>query len=392
MSQTLDLTQIRSETPGVKERLHFNNAGAGLMPQAVLDAQLDYLQVEVLNGGYETAAMMADKIENSYSAIARLINAKPDEIAVVENATVAWAQVFFGFPFKQGDRILTAESEYASNYIAFLQVKKRLGIEIDVAPSDESGQVDCEKLAAMIGPKTAMICLSHIPTNGGLIQPAEKVGEIAQAHNIPYLLDACQSVGQLHLDVTKLKCDFLSATGRKYMRGPRGTGFLYVRRAALDLLEPAVLDLHSAKWTGPYSYTMRDDARRFENWENNLAAKVGLGVAADYAHGLGTEATEQRLVTLATSLRNKLSAVKGIEVFDLGKRKGGITTFTKTGSDPFKMMATLREQSINTSVSDRESTLLDADRRGLAPMLRASVHYYNSEEEVDRFVDAVESL
>ncbi len=392
MSQALDLTQIRFDTPGVKEKLHFNNAGAGLMPQAVLDAQLDYLQIEALNGGYETAAMMADKIENSYSAIARMISAKPDEIAVVENATVAWAQVFFGFPFKQGDRVLTAESEYASNYIAFLQVKKRLGIEIDVAPSDESGQVDCEKLAAMIGPKTTMICLSHIPTNGGLVQPAEKVGKIAQAHSIPYLLDACQSVGQLHLDVEKLKCDFLSATGRKYMRGPRGTGFLYVRRAALDLLEPAVLDLHSATWTGPDSYNMRNDARRFENWENNLAAKVGLGVAADYAYGLGTKATEQRLVELATDLRNKLSAVKGIEVFDLGEHKGGITTFTKVGSDPFEMMATLREQSINTSVSDRESTLLDADRRGLEPMLRASVHYYNSDEEVDRFVDAVESL
>ncbi len=392
MTQALDLAAIRAQTPGVKEKLHFNNAGAGLMPQVVLDAQLSYLQTEALNGGYETAVLMASEIENSYTAIARLINAMPDEIAVVENATVAWAQVFYGFPFKAGDRVLTTESEYASNFIAFLQLKKRLGIEIDVAPSDETGQVYCGQLEAMIGPKTAMICLNHIPTNGGLVQPAEKVGEIAQAHNIPYLLDACQSVGQLHLDVDELKCDFLSATGRKYLRGPRGTGFLYARKGSMDLLEPAVLDLHSAKWTSSTAYKMRDDARRFENWENNLAAKVGLGVAADYAFGLGTGATEERLVNLANDLRKKLSSIRGSEVFDLGERKGGITTFSLAGHDPFTMMAKLREQSINTSVSDRESTLLDATRRNLEPMLRASVHYYNSEEEVDRFVEAIEAL
>ena len=284
---TFDVTRARAETPGCETVLHFNNAGASLMPRAVLDAQVEHLQLEAEIGGYEAAARAKPAIERAYDAIAEMLNCSRDEVALVENATVAWDMAFHSFDFQPGDRILTAEAEYASNYIAFLKVAKARGVEIAVVPSDNAGALSVAALETMIDARTKLIAVTHVPTNGGLVNPAAEIGRVAQAAGVPFLLDACQSVGQLPLDVEALGCDLLSATGRKHLRGPRGSGFLYVRKNLIEKLEPPFLDLHSAKWVAQDRYEIRADARRFENWEFNYAAVIGLGVAVDYAMDWG---------------------------------------------------------------------------------------------------------
>ena len=291
---SIDLARVRADTPGTANVVHLNNAGAALPPQPVLQAVQQHLEREAAIGGYEAAAEAAGKIESVYGSIARLINAAPAEIAVVENATRAWDMAFYAFRFSPGDRILTAQAEYASNYLAFLQVARRTGAVVEVVPNDNSGALDPHSLERMIDKRVKLIAITHVPTNGGLVNPAEAVGRIARAHGIPFLLDACQSVGQMPVDVEAIGCDVLSATGRKFLRGPRGTGFLYVRKSLLDQLEPPLIDLHSADWTGADTYEFRPDARRFENWECFVAGKIGLGIAAEYAMALGLDEIRAR--------------------------------------------------------------------------------------------------
>tara|TARA_R110001599_G_scaffold59285_1_gene164437 strand:+ start:6155 stop:7336 length:1182 start_codon:yes stop_codon:yes gene_type:complete len=390
----IDIVRARAETPGVQNVLHFNNAGAGLMPQPVLDALTTHLQLEANIGGYEAAAATLAQQKNTYNAIARLLNAKPEEIALVENATVGWLMAFHAMikTFKPGDKILTIESEYATNYITYLQVKREYGLEIVVAPSDETGSVDVAALESLIDDRVKLISMTHIPTNGGLVNPAAAVGVVAKKAGVLYLLDACQSAGQVPLDVAQIGCDALSVTGRKYLRGPRGTGFLYIREDLANSLEPPFLDLHSAKWTGAETYEVRLGAKRFENWEFYVAGVIGLGVAVDYALSFGMDAIHARLTSLAEQLRTQLSAIPGVHVTDIGREKAGVVTFIKDGLDTQGIREKLDQQKINVSSSNRNSTLLDMDKRGLAQIVRSSVHYYNDEDEIARFCEAVEAL
>jgi cysteine desulfurase / selenocysteine lyase len=389
----LDVERARRETPGVTRVAHLNNAGAALPPAPVTEAVIEHLRLEAAVGGYEAADSAAEKVTAAYTAIARLIGCRTDEVAVVENATRAWDMAFYGLAFQPGDRILTAHAEYASNVIAFLQVAARTGAVVEVVDDDEHGQLSLadlqRRLADQTAGRVALIAITHVPTQGGLVNPAEEVGLLAREAGVPYLLDACQSVGQLPVDVDHLGCDLLSATGRKFLRGPRGTGFLYVRRSVLDRIDPPFLDLHAATWTAPDRYEVRPDARRFENWETNYAAKIGLGVAVEYALSWGLDAIEQRVSALAEDLRRRLGAVPGVQVHDQGQRRCGIVTFTVDGVPAQEVQARLSGSGVNTSVSLVDYARLDLPERGLPDLVRASVHYYNDEQELDRLVAAL---
>jgi cysteine desulfurase / selenocysteine lyase len=386
----IDLTRARAETPGVDHVTHFNNAGAALIPQPVLDAVTGHLHLEARIGGYEAEARAADAVGRTYDAVAALLNCRREEVAIVENATVGWDMAFYGLAqtFAAGDRILTSMAEYSSNYIPFLQVARRTGAVVEAVPNDAHGQLDVDALAGMIDRRVKLIAITHIPTNGGLVNPAAAIGRIARHHGIPYLLDACQTAGQMPIDVDELGCDMLSATGRKFLRAPRGTGFLYVRKTLLERLEPPVLDNHAATWVAPGRYEIHADGRRFENWESNVAAKIGLGVAVDYALGWGLDAIWDRVRNLGDLLRSRIAALPGYTVRDLGEVRCGIVTFTGP-RPPAEIKALLAERGINVSVTKAASTLLDMNARGLTEMVRASVHYYNTEDEIDRLVAAL---
>jgi selenocysteine lyase/cysteine desulfurase len=365
--------------------LHFNNAGAALMPQPVLHAVVGHIQREALLGGYEAAEQAHAAVERVYDAAATLLGCQRDEIAFVENATRAWDMAFYAVPLGPGDRILTAMAEYASNYLAFLQVARKTGATIEVIPNDAYGQISIEGLRQALDARVKLIAITHVPTNSGLVNPAAAVGAVARQAGVLYLLDACQSVGQMPINVDALGCDMLSTTGRKYLRGPRGTGLLYVRRSVLAQLEPPFVDLHAAEWVAPDRMLLRPDARRFENWETNYAGKIGLGVAIDYALSWGLDAIWARISTLASMLRERLTTLPGVTVRDPGAVRCGIVSFTVDGHDADAIRQMLARQHINVTVSRLTSTRLDMAARGLPSVVRASVHYYNSAAEVDRF-------
>lgn len=388
----IDIQKVRADTPACDRVLHFNNAGASLMPRPVYEAVKGVLDLENSMGGYEAERRVAADLKAFYSEFAALLNAGPDEIAFVENATRAWDMAFYSLPLQAGDRVITHGSEYASNFLAFLHQAKRRAIVIDVAPSDDTGQIDVVGLEALIRPNTKLIAITHVPTQGGLVNPAAAVGKVARKHNLLYLLDACQSVGQIEVDVQAIGCDILSGTGRKFLRGPRGTGFLYVSRSVAEKLDPPFIDLLSADWTADDQYTLAAGAKRFENWESYVGGRVGLMTAVRYARRIGIGAIEQRVAGLAATLRDGLKGETGVSVHDLGRTKCGIVTFRKEGVEPAEIVDRLREQKINASVSGVAYARLDLGNRQLSSLVRASVHYFNTQEEIDRFVRVIAGM
>ncbi len=390
--ESIDVERVRADTPGVKNRIHFNNAGAALQPQAVVDAVISHICLEAEIGGYEAEEENHEAIEQLYPQVAKLINCQPDEIAFIENATRAWDMAFYSLSLKEGDVILTGYNEYASNYIAFLQRCKKSGAEIRVVPNDSTGQLDVEALTSMVDNRVKLIAITHVATNGGLVNPAAAVGAVAKKYGILYLLDACQSVGQMSIDTKQLNCDMLSATGRKYLRGPRGTGFLFVRKETAKNIEPIFLDLHSAQWSSDNNYEVRNDARKFENWEQNFAGKLGLATAVRYLLDVGIIPVERRVFALADLLREKLAALNGVTVGDNGKVKCGITTFYSDKVEASELVRLLAQRGINTTYTTTFGTRLDMVSRKLPSMVRASVHYYNTEDEINKFSTTLKSV
>ncbi len=362
------------------------------MPTPVSEALHRYLQSEEQIGGYETQAKYADALDQVYHSAARLLNCSAEEIAYVENATRAWALAFYSFRFNPGDKILTTLAEYGSNVIAYLQQAQRFGVEVIFVPNDDSGQIDTEALSNLIDDHVKLISITHIPTAGGLVNPAPEVGKIAKAAGIPFLLDSCQSVGHIPVDVEAIGCDALCITGRKYLRGPRGTGLLYIRNELLHQLEPPVLDQHAAQLISSTEYTIRSDAKRYENWEQYCAGKYALAIAIDYALSWGLKSIQNRISTLAASLRHQLSQIDSIQVMDEGIEKCGIVTFVSEKMAPPEIMKALADHKINVSISQGSGNLVSFNARGIAGVVRASVHYFNTEEEIVYFAEVLNKM
>jgi len=384
------VARARADTPGCLDLIHFNNAGAALPTSAALDAQIDHLRLEARIGGYEAHDAEADRIQGIYASVARLINSTPTEIALSTSNTAVFDMFVYSLPWNEGDRILTTQSEYGANYVAYLHIAARTGAVVEVVPNNEVGELDVDALERMIDDRVKLISVNHVPTNGGLVNPVAAIGKVANAHGITYLVDACQSAGQIPLDVEAIGCDALTATGRKFIRAPRGTGFLWVRQALLETIDPVTIDHDAATWTSPTTYELKPDASRFEVWEKGWAGLLGLGAAVDYALDRGVDAIERRIVELADSLRERLiDEVPEAVVHDLGATRCGIVTFSLGDRDVVAVKTELQSQGINVSVVPPASALLDTLDRELPPMLRASVHIYNTHDEIDALITAL---
>ncbi|WP_406176678.1 aminotransferase class V-fold PLP-dependent enzyme [Streptomyces sp. NBC_00996] len=388
----MDIDALRKDTPGTANRVHLNNAGAGLLSRQTLAAMTSHLELEAAIGGYEAAGQERDRIDGTYTNLARLVGGRADEIALFDNSTHAWNAAFYSMTFEPGDRILTGRAEYGSNVLAYLQVARRTGAEVVVVPDDESGQLDTAALADLIDERTKLVGVSHIPTSGGLINPAAEIGRIARAAGVPFLLDATQSVGQLPVDVAEIGCDMLTATGRKFLRGPRGIGFLWVRPEALEHLDPFVIEIESAAWDGARGFTWHDGARRFATWEVSYANVLGLDAAVAQALELGLDQIGKRVVALGAYLRDRLAALPGVTTYDLGRDRCAIVTAKADALPTADVARALAQRGINVSTTTPEHTQFDTENRGVHPLVRLSPHYYNTEAELDRAVEVIAEL
>jgi selenocysteine lyase/cysteine desulfurase len=388
------LAQWREDTPGCAQRVHLNNAGAGLMPRSILDTITAHLQRESVLGGYESSDEAEAGVNAAYSNVAQLLGAQPRNIAMVENSTVAFFQALAAFDFRPGDVIVTTRNDYISNQLAYLSLARRQGIEIRRAGNLPSGEADPQSVRELLrDPRARLLAVTWVPTNSGLIQPVEALGEVAEAAGVPYLIDACQAAGEIPIDVARLRCDFLSATARKFLRGPRGIGFLYVSDRALQRGDhPLYIDMRGADWITADTFELARDARRFENWEFACALVLGLGEAVRYALTVGIERGGRRARELAAALRTKLNTLPGCRVLDRGRDLAALVTADIAGWNAPALVHALRQRGINTSASLRGYAVIDMAEKNVSSALRISPHYYNTEAELDTLIEALKSL
>lgn len=387
-----EILAFRKDTKGTTTLVHFNNAGASLPPDIVTDTITTYLQEEILNGSYETEEKYRPQLDNTHTLIARLINANSDEIALTENASAAWDIAFYGMNLRAGDEVITSEMEYASNVLGLLYAQEKHGVKITVVANDDEGNFPLTALEAAITANTRLIAITHIPSTAGNILPAIEIGRIARQHNITYLLDASQSAGQMPLDVQAIGCDLLAVTGRKFLRGPRGTGFLYVKKALQPQLKLELMDGYTITSISTHNYTVRNDARRFEWHEKNHAIVLGFNKAIEYVLNAGTDRIWQRVQYLSGLLRQQLQAIPGVVVHDTGTPLCGIVTFTVTGFEPVEIKNRLAAKRINVNEGPAKSTVFYMHRKALTSVVRASVHYYNTEEEIGLLSTAINTI
>ncbi|SNS46526.1 aminotransferase class V-fold PLP-dependent enzyme [Rhodococcoides kyotonense] len=387
-----DLDRIRRDTPAAATAVFLDSAGSSLPPDPVVETAVAHLRREAVVGGYRAANERMSDLSRVKTSIAALIGAQASDIALSDSATRAWSDFFYSIPLNKGDRVLLCEVEYASNAIAALQRAAAVGAVVEFVPSDPSGQIDLDAFEKMLDDSVRIVSLVHAPTNGGLVNPAREVAELAHRHGALVLLDACQSIGQIRVDVEELGVDALSATGRKWLRGPRGTGFLYLRPELASSLEPPALDLHSAQWTSENEYRLAPDVTRFEFWECDVAARLALGTAVDYLLDIGIDNAAEAICERADYLRAALRSVDGVTVHDLGERKSGIVSFTVDGKAPTDVRDALAEKNVTVTVSHRRSTLVDMTQRGLDAVVRASPHYFVTFDQLDEMVKALRDL
>ena len=381
-----ELARWRADTPGCERVVHLNNAGAALQPEPVRHAVLDHLELEQQLGGYEAAEARGDAIRDAYDAIGRLVGTSGRNVAMQQNSTVAFSQAFAAFDLRRGDLILTSRADYASNQIMYLALSRRVGLEVVRAPDAPEGGIDPQAVREMVRRRRpTLVALSWIPTNSGLVQPAEAIGDICREGGIPYIVDACQAVGQIPVDVGRLQCDYLAAATRKFLRGPRGLGFLYVSDRALEAgAYPLTVDMHGADWTEPEAFVLKPDARRFEQWEISPALVLGAGAAARYAIEVGIEKARERSWALAAYARDRLAGLAGVRVLDRGPALCAIATAELGGRNAEEVKLALRARGINTSSPLREDAVIDMDEKRATSAIRISPHYYNTAGEIDR--------
>lgn len=387
-----ELTELRAHTPGIPSMMLFNSAGSSLPPQSVLDIVTDFMIDEGRQGGYEIMMDQAERLQKVYGYLAEMIGADASEIAFCASSTDATYRALESVRWQPGEEILISRADYGANTMAYLMLKEKFGVETVLIEDNEFGEIDLQHLEDSISPSSKMILLTHMPTGGGLVNPAVEVGKIAKKHSLVYLLDACQTVGQIPIDVQEIQCDFLSATGRKYMRGPRGTGFLYINHDSLEQFQPSKPDLWSAQWVSKETYEWMPGARRYENFEFSRALSLGLGESARVYLELGPAKIWTRIQELATKLRIALAELPGVTVRDKGRVKGGIVTFTVDGHDPDVLQQELMKSNIQLSVARSGTSWLDFPERDIDTVLRASVHYFLLEEDIDQLIEKLKEL
>ncbi|WP_235297143.1 aminotransferase class V-fold PLP-dependent enzyme [Portibacter marinus] len=389
----MNIKQVRKDTPGAGEVIHFNNAGASLPTKFVNNAIKKWLDEEEMTGGYEMESKYESEIMGLYAEIAKLIHCSKDEIAITDNASTAFSKALYAIPFKAEDEIITSEIEYSSNYLNYLKLKKDKGIKLTLIPTDEEGPVDVEALKKAINKKTKLIAITHMPTSSGAIAPVKEIGKIAKQNNIIYMVDTCQSIGHYPTFVDEIQCDFLNGTSRKYLRGPRGLGFLYARRSIYEKLDPYMLEAMGAEWNGRDNYDLNYTSKMFECFEKPVGFMMGLKAAIHYANELTIEHIWTRIDELASYARERWSRIKGVQLHDgNGKELSGIITLTLKDQSPQKVQELLSKHGINSSLCKPFTSYTDMKNKGLASSNRLSLHYYNTLEEIERVADKLQNI
>lgn len=384
-----DIERLRADTPAVEKLTHFNHSKCSLPSNRVLGKIIGHLHLEATIGPSEAGDLAAADIEATRGAAAQLLKALPQEIALTGSGSQGWGAAFAALPhLKPGDRLLTSRHEWGGNLSMMKRAAGKAGANVEYIPCREDGTVSPDALAAMIDDRVKLVALTWLPANSGLINPVAEIGEVTRAAGVPYFVDAGQALGQIEADVGAIGCDILKGTGRKFLRGPRGTAILYVRKSFLGTLDPVASDVLSAPWEegGP---KLREDARRFETAEKPFALHLGLGEAIRQALEIGIADIRGRIIAQSEKLRAALSEIAGVTLLDLGGEKSGLVSFSMSKLSASELRERLARENINVASIAAAYCPVEMAERGFSEVARASVSYLTTDAEIERLADAM---
>ena len=373
--------------------IHFNNAGSSLSKKIVLSEIYNYLALEKRIGGYEAQDLEHKKLEKFYTNVSKLINSDESEISFLTNSTLAWNLVFNSIPLKKTDNIIIFENEYSSNYISILK-RRRLFNKLLVIKIKKKGLVDLEDLEKKINADTKLLSVNHIASQCGNVFPVKKIGEILKSKNknAIYIVDGCQSIGQIKIDVKNINCDFFTASGRKYLRGPRGTGFLYMKKSITNKIDPIFLDMSSSNIDKDNRIVTRISSRFMENFEHSPALKLGLSTAIEQSLVIGIKNINKRIIKLSEYFRSKVLSNKNLVLMESKDSLSGINTMYFNGNDVSDIFKHLSKLGIRTYISNEKTSTLYFKKIKKKNILRISFHYFNTKKEIDCLVKVLDDL
>lgn len=369
---------------------YLNNAGAGELSNITLNAMIDYYQYEQKVGAYQAAKDKKDIIDMFYTNVAKLINADDvGEIAFVDNASRGWNLAIRGIELSKNDVIVTLSTEFGTNLITIYDHAMKSGASVRVIPCTDKGKVDIQLLEKVLSEYRGVkvIAISHAVAHGSIVNPVEQIGVLARKYGALYIVDACQSVGQITVDVKEIDCDVLVASGRKWLCGPRGTGFMYIRNKTN--IRPTQLDLASADLilNDDYSVTgvkIRQDAKRFEIWERNIASQIGLATAIDIILNVGLDEISRKIKCFSTEIRNAISKNPKLILIGSEESSSGIVGFITKKSDVEKsILDSFVKNGLTISTMSDWDCPLDFPKNGVKTIFRLSPHYYTNIETIE---------
>jgi cysteine desulfurase / selenocysteine lyase len=380
----IDILKVRKDTLFCENKIFLSSAGCSLPPKSMFEKMHTYNKLEEEYGGYPVEAFQSTERNSFYSEMATLLNCRAENISFQYSATEGFSRALSAIPFQKNEVILTTDDDYISNYMAFISLRKRIGIKIVRCKNTGLGELDLIDFEnKLVNEKPALVAITHVPTNSGLVQPVAEVGALCKKHDTLYLLDSCQAVGQLVVDVQEIGCDFLNGTGRKFLRGPRTSGFLYVSDKALNMgLEPLYIDRRGAEWTDDEEYTSVDTALRFEPKEVGVEI-IGLAEAINYCNNIGIKNIENYNNIIVKKLRENLLQIPNIQLLDKGSVVSAIVTFTVKNKSLEYVENLLKSNEIYYSVSYKNYALIDFYKKNVDWAIRFSPHYFNTIDEMD---------
>ncbi len=368
--------------------INFNNAGSSRPFSGVNSAISNFLEIEERYGGYFATEKHKKKLNSFYNNLSRLINCRNEEISFSSSTTLAWNIFFNSFEISKNQNIIIFENEYGSNLIYY----RKQNLNLKIVKINSNGKVCFKDLKKKIDKNTKIVCLCHVASQCGERMEAEKIGKLIHSinPNILFVVDACQSIGQIEVDVKKIDCDVLVGSGRKYLRGPRGTGFIFIKNSIRKNLQPLILDLRNTKLTKKGLKVSK--ANIFENFEYSPALKIGLSKAIEKINLFGIKKIEFDIAKKSKYLRKKLEYFNDISFFENKECLTGINTLRIRGYSTYQLYQYLLSKKILTSISSYSSSSLYFKKKLVNDVLRISLHQYNTFNEINYLIKCLIDL
>lgn len=392
----MNFAEIKTDFPILNDIIYMDSASTSLTPEPVLNVVSKYYReynANVGRGVHRLSQVASQKYKDVHRKIADFIGANEEEVIFTKNTTEAINTVASGLRWKKGDKVVTTLIEHHSNFLPWLRLKS-LGVELDIVKPDKNGKFNVSDFKEVIDDKTRLVAVTHVSNVLGTITPIEEISAICEKKNALLLVDGAQSVPHIHVDVRKLGCNFLCFSGHK-MLGPTGTGILWMKEDFFGRLEPLNFGGGMIDDVSLNGYELTKGYERFEGGTPNIAGVIGFGRAIDYLKKIGMDKIKDHEAKLTERLLEGLLEIKRVEIY------GSLNSKERIGLVSFNIKD-LNSHDVALMLDEASNIMVRSGHLCCMPLMkyfglkegavRVSLYLYNTEEEVDTFLETVKEI